>query len=249
MERAAQQQLLKFFESTSQLNPSCHSYRKGLSTTTTLLDILDEIYSGAEQNLFTSLMEIDQTAAFECVDKQLLLEKLARYNVGQAALQWINQYLSDRSQYVKIGKAKSRLSSVVQGVPQGSVIGPLLFAIYTNDITEVAKSAGCQDTTHQDVKRLFGRQCSTCGVISGYADDLTYTISNQRRHSNQSKIERTLDEMACYLNDNKLIINALKTQLTQCIIGQKRGKAPGDPPSLLIEKMPGGELKRIANSD
>ena len=234
VERVAQQQLLRYMEDTGQLNHGCHAYRKALSTMTTLIDILDEVYTGTENNMFTSIMAIDQTAAFECVNWELLIEKLERYNVGPRAIAWIRDYLTRRSQYVKIGKASSCFAPVSQGVPQGSVIGPLLFALYTNDVTEVSKDEGCQEPAHRVTNRLFGRNCERCGTITGYADDLTYAVSSKRRLSNQTSIIRMLDEITTYLNDNKLVINAPKTQLTECMIGQKRGKTTGDPPSIIV---------------
>ena len=68
VERVAQQQLLQFFEDSRQLNPANHAYRKSLSTTTTLTEILDRIYQGAEDKYITETMTIDQTAAFDVVD-------------------------------------------------------------------------------------------------------------------------------------------------------------------------------------
>ena len=79
VERAAQLQLLSFFESSGLLNPSCHAYRKTFGTTTTLAEIMDEIHEGAERKMFTSIMTIDQTAAFDAVSHKLLIEKLERY--------------------------------------------------------------------------------------------------------------------------------------------------------------------------
>ena len=166
VERAAQQQLLKFMEETQQLNISSHAYRKNMSTTTTLTDILDDIYQGADENRFMSLISIDQSSVFDVVDRKILLDKLQRYNIGLSARRWIESYLSNRTQYVVIGNAKSRMSSVTRGVPQGSVIGPLLYALLTNDITEAVKNQGCLNQEHQDDTKLFGSQCKKCGTLS-----------------------------------------------------------------------------------
>ena len=244
VERAAQQQLLEYFERTNQLNPSCHAYRKSMSTTTTLCDILDDLYQGIEENKLMSIMAVDQSSAFECIDKDLLLEKMQRYGIGMNARNWIEEYLSNRTQYVTIGKFRSRMSRVTSGVPQGSVMGPLLFAIFTNDVTEVAKDRGCQEVQHQDKSRLFAKQCEKCGILTGYADDLTYTIAKKVRESNQASINRVLDEMTQYLNDNRLVINLPKTQIIECMISQKAGKTQGEPPSLSVRK-PDGGMKTI----
>ena len=85
VKRAAQLQLIGFLEKTRQLHPSCHAYRKHFSTMTTLMEIMDEIHQSAENKCMTSLMMLDQTAAFDTVSHCLLVEKLAKYNVGPDA--------------------------------------------------------------------------------------------------------------------------------------------------------------------
>ena len=239
VERAAQSQLLKFLESTQQLNPSCHAYRSKMSTTTTLTDMLDEIYQGIEDNKIISMMTVDQSAAFNCLHRDLLLQKLSKYNIGQGALHWVDNYLKYRTQYVVVGASQSRMVPVNHGVPQGSVIGPLLYAIYVNDITEVVKNRGCQESVHNTPSRLFSKQCSKCGILSVYADDSTYTVSNTRRPGNQTSLDRVLDEMRLYLNDNQLSMNVGKTHLTEIMIQQKKGRTYGEPPHLTVETDPG----------
>ena len=91
-ERAAQQQLLNFLEKTGQLNKSNHAYRKNLSTTTTLIEVMDEIYQGIEDKEMIEIMTVDQSSAFDCVSHQLLLRKLKKYNLGTEALTWIENY-------------------------------------------------------------------------------------------------------------------------------------------------------------
>ena len=157
---------------------------------------------------------------------------------------WIQDYLKDRTLYVIIGAAQSRMVPVSSGVPQGSVIGPLLYAIYTNELSNVVKSESCQDTSHQDRSTLFGRQCSTCGI----ADDTTYTVSSKSRRSNATKMERCLEDISLLLQDNFLVLNQPKTSITECMIGQKRGKIPGPPHSLLVIKYP-GVTKLVTNTE
>ena len=239
VERTAQTQLLNFFEDQNLLNPSNHAYRKLHSTTTTLLEIMDEVYQGTEENKFIQIMALDQTSAFDCVSHELLLQKLEKYKIGRNARNWIQDYLSNRTHYVVIGSAESRMVPIISGVPQGSVIGPLLYAIYTNELTEIVKSDTCPDTSHLDRSQLFGRQCSVCGILTIYADDTTYTVTNKSRTTNQAKINRCLDEISLLLQDNFLVLNQPKTAITECMIGQKRGENPGPPPSLLVTKSPG----------
>ena len=88
-------------------------------------------------------MAIDLSSTFNCVEKDLLLEKLQKYNIGQEARGWVEYYLSARTQYVVIGTVHSRMTAVQRGVPQGSVIGPLLYAIHMNEMMEVVNDRGC----------------------------------------------------------------------------------------------------------
>ena len=229
VERAAQKQLLDFFDKSKQLNPSNHAYRSNHSTTTTLLEISDELHQGTEDNKMASIMALDQTSAFDCVLHRLLLEKLEWYHIGKNACTWIKDYLNERTQYVVVGATRSRMVPVSSGVPQGSVIGPLLYTIYTNDLTNVVKSPVCRDVSHFDRTSLFGHQCSNCGILTIYADDTTYTVTSKTRQSNTMNMRRCLDEINLFLQDNFLVINQPKTSITECMLGQKRGKTPGPP--------------------
>ena len=123
---------------------------------------------------------------------------------------------------------------VHSGVPQGSVIRPLLYAVYTNELTDVVKSPTCQELEHLNRSSLFGRQCLRCGIMTIYADDLTYTISNKYRRDNQIRLRTVLDDISLFLQDNKLVLNLPKTHLTEVMISQKRTRTPGSPPSLIV---------------
>ena len=239
VERTAQQQLLKYLEDTGQLNSSNHAYRKNMSTTTTLMEILDELYQGAEDKEISSMMTVDQSSAFDCVSHEQLIQKLRLYRVGDEAIDWLKDYLSYRTQYVIIGSGKSTMKAVSRGVPQGSVIGPLLYAVFTNELTETIKKPECQNIAHQHRDKLFGRQCKDCGKMFIYADDSTYVVSSKKRETNQLHLRRSLDEIKMFLGDNQLVINQPKTSLTETMVSQKKTKTKGEPPWLTVEKEPG----------
>ena len=120
-----------------------------------------------------------------------------------------------------------------EGRIQGSIIGPLLYAIFTNELTEAVKVPSCVHPSHTDTSRLFGQQCEECGILSVFADNSTYTIGHRRRQDNYSSIMRALDELVCIIQDNQLSINEAKTGLSECMLKQKRCKTPGAPTALL----------------
>ena len=107
----------------------------------------------------------------------------------------------------QIGRDSLRMQPLQRWVPQGSVIGPLLYVIFTNEMTEVVKKPKCAEQNHQDRTTIFGTQCRECGTLTLYADDSTYVVGNKSRGQNQTSQRRNLDQMECYLNDNQLAIN------------------------------------------
>ena len=234
VERAAHLQLLDFLETTNQLNPNSHAYRVGYSTTTTLMEVTGKLYDATERREMSSVMTIDQQAAFDCVAHQVLLEKLKLYKVGDEALKWFSCYLVGRSHFVNVGRADSRMVSLEQGVPQGSILGPLLYSVYTNELTECTRDPACRNLQHLNTEKLFDENCLDCGVIDQYADDTTFTISSKQRTRNQKKLEENLERISMFLTSNYLSINMGKTKIIEMMIKQKRGRTPGSPPKLNV---------------
>ena len=85
------------------------------------------------------------------------------------------------------------MSALERGVPQSSVIGPLLYTILVNDITETVIDPNCLDAAHRNDTKLFGGMCADCGTINTYADDSTYTVSSRNRARNTGQ---TKDDIA-----------------------------------------------------
>ena len=121
-------------ESNNLLSSTQHGFRTNLSTETALLNVTDAIYDNIEENLITLMILCDLSKAFDSIDHETLLKKLNRVHVYRF---WFSDYLRNRKQTVQIYKTRSSSTNVNYGVPQGSILGPMLFLIYINDMNDL----------------------------------------------------------------------------------------------------------------
>ena len=248
VERAVQNQVISYMEKTHQFNKSHHAYRTMHNTTTAALQMTDYIAQAADEGLISQSMLIDQSAAFDCLNHVILDQKLKMYNFSQHSRAWFRDYLDRRSQYVSVGASRSTIREVVSGVPQGSILGPVMYTIYTNELPETTKNhRTCLNQSHQSRSKLFGEECKKCGMMTCYADDSTFVTAQKTRPENQVKIIEKLETISDFMTSNQLSINQSKTQLIEHMVKQKRAKQKTTPPELNIT-MNNGEKKKIENS-
>ena len=240
-ERAVQKQLSLYMKTTKQMHFNQHSYREAHSTTTALAQLADLIFEATDKNLISTITAIDQSAAFDTVTHSLLLRKLDKYNFHSDTVEWFSNYLEYRTQCVEIGNKLSTMKSVKMGVPQGSVLGPMLYAIFVNELPEVVKDPNCQNILHNNKEYLFDENCPQCGTVICYADDSTIFSASNSREWNQLKLIDGLEKMGRFLSANRLSINKTKTMISEIMIKQKRSRLRGSPPELVTHREDGTE--------
>ena len=116
-----------------------YGFRKGHSTEHAMLEVIDRILQHLDKGETPINIYLDLSKAFDTLDHDILLHKLQNYGIHGTALDLLKSYLTERHQYVIYNESKSNLQPISTGVPQGSILGPLLFIIYINDIAHSSK--------------------------------------------------------------------------------------------------------------
>ena len=190
LERIVHDQLQQHFVKYNLLAPQQSGFRKGHSTDTVLSYFSDYLLKHMDQGNLTGVVFLDFRKAFDSVNHHVLLQKLQMYGVRGAALVWFKNYLEDRKQKTVIDGTESDWGKIDTGVPQGSILGPLLFSIMVNDLPHVVHK--CKIMLYADDAVLF--------YSSPYPDEIEETLNTE------------LQNVYKWVNDNGLALNLLKTQ-------------------------------------
>jgi hypothetical protein len=156
IERLILNRLLTHLAPSINLNPYQSAYKKHHSTESALLCILNDLHQAKDNSRLSLLVALDMSAAFDTIDHATLLTRLReRFGVRDHCLDWFQSYLSNRSQFVYISGSSSSTLPCPQGVPQGSVLGPLLFSLYISPIADVISSSGLRFHQYADDTQLY----------------------------------------------------------------------------------------------
>lgn len=189
--------LLSFLEKNEIITQSQYGFLRGKNTSDALIDLTEFIYKNLNEKKHSLSVLVDLRKAFDTVNHKILLGKLERCGVRGLGLDWCRSYLSNRVQYVAINGKCSKKKPISIGVPQGSILGPIMFLIYINDLCPTANYP----------KYTF------------FADDTTITLADENFTNLINQTNSELELVSQWAIHNRLTINADKTE---CIVFSNR---------------------------
>ena len=188
-ERVFHTQLYNFFDDNNLFYQQQFGFRKKHSTEHALLSIVENVRNNMRNKTFSCGTFIDLEKAFDTVNHTILLDKLSYYGINGNALYWLRDYLSNRSQCVMLNES-SQFLPITCGVPQGSILGPLLFTIYINDMHKAVLNA----------------------IVYHFADDTNLLYSSKNIKTLRKSMNEDLRCIYTWLCANRLSINTDKTE-------------------------------------
>ena len=214
-ERVVKQRLTHHLSSNGLLNSFQSAYTKHHSTESTLLAVHDHIIKAMSQQKITALCLLDLSAAFDTIDHSILIHRLSSwFGFKGTVLSWLQSYLSSRNFAVNIKSSLSASLPLHQGVPQGSVLGPLLFILYTTPLSSLISDSSVKHHLYADDTQLF---------ISFSAPNFSHSLTN---------LETTIDIVSTWMSANLLSLNQSKTEFL--LIGLPKQLSKISDPTLLM---------------
>ena len=196
-ERIVYDQLDEYLRAHKLLYEFQSGFRSAYSTDTCLVHLTDYVKQEQDKGHYIGMVLLDLQKAFDTVDHRILLKKLEALGLQKSAIDWFQSYLHERQQSVEIGGTISKPATITCGVPQGSILGPLLFLIYVNDVPSAVR----------------------CKLLL-YADDSALIVSGTNTEEIQNRLSSELESIREWLIDNKLSLHLGKTE--SILFGSKR---------------------------
>ena len=197
LERVVYDQLEKYLTDNNLMYEFQSGFRSQYSTDTCLIHLTDYVRNETSQGNYTGMVLIDLRKAFDTVNHEILCSKLKSIGLNKNSVEWFSSYLGNRQQLVECNGTKSEFADITCGVPQGSILGPLLFSIYVNDMDSSIK----------------------CKLLL-YADDSALIVSHKDITVIESQLSSDLENLSNWLIDNKLSLHLGKTE--SILFGSKR---------------------------
>ena len=241
LERIVFNQITDYMETNCLMHPNHHGFRSGHSTVTCLIQMYDKWVEAIEQNDYTGVCFLDLSAAFDMVDHSLLVQKLSLYGFDIKSLNWMTSYLQNRKQTVCIEGKLSDVLDLTTGVPQGSILGPLLYVIFTNELPEILHN-------HDSSPNSIQSSCNSCGSLCCYADDSSFSFSGQNINIIEEQLTLKYQDISEFMCNNRLKLNGDKTHL-MLLASEKSWKAKLNEDSLSILTEPDADRIKTTRSE
>ena len=191
-ERVIRSKMVEYLETNKLLNKNQHGFRKGRNCLSQLLDHYDELLNTVSNSSNADVIYLDYSKAFDKVDHHILLQKLERIGITGKLYRWLECFLTDRVQQVIVDGVSSSFAIVISGVPQGTVLGPLLFIIFVDDMSEVVKHS---------ILKLFADDSKLSKAIRSMLDQIL--------------LQEDVNAILLWAKDNNMELNEEKFQLIQ----------------------------------
>ena len=215
LEKHINKHLSNHLENNDLLHINQSGFRKNHSCQTALVNLVDQWLSNINQNKFSGALFVDFAKAFDVINHELLYRKLLCYGVSDQCLQLITSFLTNRYQVVCMDRSNSDIREIKYGVPQGSILGPLLFSVYVNDLPLYIP----------ELCELF-------------CDDTTIHTSHHNLASVFDSLQKCIDKLTTWSHFNHMSLNPHKTKLMIITTRQKRQNIATDLPTLSISNDP-----------
>ena len=208
-EKAVHDQLYSYLESNALIHQNHHGFLKNCSTATALQHLYDVWLQHLDKGKLSAAIFLDLSAGFDVIDLRLLLLKMKEYNFSENTISWFSSYLLNRSQCVQVESSLSPVLQVPWGVPQGSILGPLMFLFFINELPEVVKNLQDDEIGETDAEE----EVEVTDDVIVYADDNTPITADREPLTLQEKAQTLVDSVTDWFARNKMICSSEKTKL------------------------------------